>query len=147
MSCNVPWRPPAVRRWRRSGHRRSRWTCRRTLRPTSSRRPISAWRSTAVSPRWTRWLTWRRREELTDRFGALPPELEALLDLTRLRLLCQARGIAAVHAGPAAVALTPRGPAANLPAGREANGRLLLPIEETSPAVRLWRILAALEGE
>src|SRR3978361_363927 len=47
------------------------------------------------------------REELKDRFGALPQELEALLQLTRLRMLCCESGIAAVHAGPAAVALTP----------------------------------------
>jgi transcription-repair coupling factor (superfamily II helicase) len=47
------------------------------------------------------------RDELTDRFGTLPQELEALLELTRLRMLCRESGIAAVHAGPAAVALTP----------------------------------------
>ena len=88
------------------------------------------------------------REELADRFGTLPPELEALLALSRLRVLCGERGIAAVHAGPAAVALTPRegGMEAllRLEGARRSNERVILPIVEALAAVRLRRLLAVL---
>ncbi|MBW6533116.1 DEAD/DEAH box helicase [Sphingomonas sp. RRHST34] len=47
-------------------------------------------------------------EELEDRFGALPEEARTLLAVARLRVDARAAGIAAVAAGPAAIALTPR---------------------------------------
>ncbi len=93
-------------------------------------------------------------EEIEDRFGALPAPTRALLDLARLRLACHAHGIAAIHAGPAAVALTPREDAdvADLTA-RLADGtplhwsrdRLILEIAEPHPDARLARVLAVLE--
>jgi transcription-repair coupling factor (superfamily II helicase) len=89
------------------------------------------------------------RDELTDRFGTLPRELVALLALTRLRLLCHERGIAAVHAGPAAVALTPTHDRMEallrLPAARRSEHRVILPLAEASPATRLNRLLAAFD--
>ncbi len=44
-------------------------------------------------------------EELEDRFGALPDEVDNLLALGRLRALSQAAGAASVVFGPKAVAL------------------------------------------
>ena len=46
--------------------------------------------------------------ELEDRFGVLPTEAQALIEVSRLRDLARAAGIARVDAGPAAIALTPR---------------------------------------
>ena len=45
-------------------------------------------------------------EELADRFGVLPAPLLGLLGMTRLRVLCELHGIAAIYAGPRGVALT-----------------------------------------
>lgn len=45
-------------------------------------------------------------EELTDRCGTLPRPLLRLIDMTRLRLLCEQHGIASVHAGPNGIAIT-----------------------------------------
>jgi transcription-repair coupling factor (superfamily II helicase) len=89
------------------------------------------------------------REELTDRFGALPHELEALLELTRLRMLCRESGVAAIHAGPAAVALTPIDDGMEtllrLTGSRRSDDRVILPIAEASPAARLCRLVAAFD--
>jgi transcription-repair coupling factor (superfamily II helicase) len=86
------------------------------------------------------------QEELADRFGTLPHELKALLELTRLRMLCRENGVAAVHAGPAAVALTPARDVMKallqLKGSRRSGDRIILPIVEASPAVRLRRLLA-----
>jgi transcription-repair coupling factor (superfamily II helicase) len=46
-------------------------------------------------------------EELEDRFGAPPPEVDGLLALARLRTLARAAGLARIDAGPKAIALTP----------------------------------------
>ena len=71
--------------------------------------------------------------EFADRFGVIPPPAGALLDLARLRLRCRAHRIAAIQAGPRAVALVP------------ASGeRRILPIQEPSPFKRLQALLAAL---
>jgi transcription-repair coupling factor (superfamily II helicase) len=45
-------------------------------------------------------------EELEDRFGPVPPETEALLDLARIQALSQAAGVARIDAGPKGIALT-----------------------------------------
>jgi transcription-repair coupling factor (superfamily II helicase) len=45
-------------------------------------------------------------EELEDRFGERPAEVETLLALSELQLLAQARGIVRIEAGPKAIALT-----------------------------------------
>jgi transcription-repair coupling factor (superfamily II helicase) len=90
------------------------------------------------------------RDELTDRFGTLPQALETLLELTRLRLLCRKIGIAAIHAGPAAVALTPDDDRMEmllrLKGSRKSGDRVILPLAEPSPAARFYRLLALLEG-
>ena len=44
-------------------------------------------------------------EEMADRFGPPPAEVEALLERTRLRALCRANGVARVDAGPKGIAL------------------------------------------
>ena len=47
-------------------------------------------------------------EELGDRFGPPPPEVEDLLSLAKLRALCRAIGVARVDAGPKAIAFSLR---------------------------------------
>ncbi|MXP00591.1 DEAD/DEAH box helicase [Altererythrobacter xixiisoli] len=47
-------------------------------------------------------------EELEDRFGSFPPEVDMLLRVARVRLAAREAGIARIDAGPAAIALTPR---------------------------------------
>ena len=44
-------------------------------------------------------------EELADRFGPPPSEVETLLERVRLRALCRAEGVARVDAGPKGIAL------------------------------------------
>ncbi len=93
-------------------------------------------------------------EELEDRFGAMPDPVGGLLDLARVRLLCRALGVAALHAGPEAVALSPR-EATDAAALTErlrdrvdlhwSRDRLILDITEPRPAVRLARVIEALE--
>lgn len=92
-------------------------------------------------------------EELEDRFGALPEEARTLLAVARLRVDARAAGIAAVVAGPAAIALTPR-PGVEVDAaahGLEAKERRLLLRERIdSPHERLDRagaLLRELAGE
>jgi transcription-repair coupling factor (superfamily II helicase) len=80
-------------------------------------------------------------DDLIDRFGDLPPPLLALLDLARLRLACRTRGIQAVTAGPAAIALTPRPGVTLRGPGEQREGRLVLAIAEASPERRLHRLL------
>ena len=47
-------------------------------------------------------------EELGDRFGPPPPEVEDLLSLAKLRALCRTIGVARVDAGPKAIAFSLR---------------------------------------
>ena len=47
-------------------------------------------------------------DELSDRFGELPPLVRALIATARLRVLARAVGVARIDAGAAAIALTPR---------------------------------------
>ena len=44
--------------------------------------------------------------ELVDRFGALPPEVENLLDIIAIKRLCRAAGIEKVEAGPKGAVLS-----------------------------------------
>ncbi|MBV9654480.1 MAG: DEAD/DEAH box helicase, partial [Acetobacteraceae bacterium] len=48
------------------------------------------------------------RDELEDRFGAPPPQVENLLAVTAIRLRCRRLGIAKLDAGPAGVAINLR---------------------------------------
>jgi transcription-repair coupling factor (superfamily II helicase) len=87
--------------------------------------------------------------EFADRFGALPPAFTALLDWTRLRLLCREQGIAAVRAGPKAVAFTPRSGctdslARRLKTGRIVEERVLIPFEGQAAEHQLPLVLAML---
>ena len=80
--------------------------------------------------------------ELEDRFGAVPDPARALLQLTRLRLLALAAGVEKVDAGPAAIALTPKG-RQDLPsvAGlAEKNGRWLLAERIDDERARVARV-------
>jgi transcription-repair coupling factor (superfamily II helicase) len=88
-------------------------------------------------------------EELLDRFGHLPPDAETLIARARIRLAAHALSIARIDAGPAAIALTPRGDFAASPASaalEEKNGRLLLrsPGDETTPAERVQGLMEQL---
>jgi transcription-repair coupling factor (superfamily II helicase) len=47
-------------------------------------------------------------DEIDDRFGPLPPEVEGLLQRARIVRLCRTLGVARLDAGPKAIALTPR---------------------------------------
>ncbi|MFD1789799.1 helicase-related protein [Sphingomonas floccifaciens] len=49
----------------------------------------------------------RFEEELEDRFGPLPAPAARLIEWMRIRLLAHATGVAAITAGPAAIAFTP----------------------------------------
>ena len=88
-------------------------------------------------------------DEMTDRFGPLPPAFDTLLDLARLRIWCRAASIARVDAGPQAVALTPREDAVEnpLPEMPLKNGRIILPIAIDDACARLKRVLAVLHRE
>jgi transcription-repair coupling factor (superfamily II helicase) len=92
-------------------------------------------------------------EELADRFGELPEPARSLLDIARLGLLCRARDIASLQAGPEAVAITPRQPDGvsgliNQLRGRvgtrQSGERLLLEIAEPRAKKRLPILLDVL---
>jgi transcription-repair coupling factor (superfamily II helicase) len=75
-------------------------------------------------------------EEMADRFGTLPGPLLGLLDMTRLRVLCEQHGIAAVHAGPSGIAFT------------EHDGtRRVLDLSPNPVGHRLPQVLEALRGQ
>ncbi|RYY35513.1 MAG: DEAD/DEAH box helicase, partial [Sphingomonadales bacterium] len=81
-------------------------------------------------------------EELQDRFGTLPSEADLLLRIARVGILARAARIARVDAGPAAIALSPRGDFAadaHTAALHEKNGRLLLAEKIDDPVARLAR--------
>ncbi|MEH3158559.1 MAG: helicase-related protein [Sphingomonas taxi] len=67
--------------------------------------------------------------ELEDRFGQLPAPAALLMIHARIRLLAVAAGIAQVDAGPAAIALTPRGKLSETPDGLTRKGERLLLVE------------------
>jgi len=88
------------------------------------------------------------RDELEDRFGALPSEAATLIDLARIRLLARAARVVRVDAGPAALALTPRGKklvGAKAAGLIEKNGRYLLKEAILDEGERIARLVALLE--
>ncbi len=94
-------------------------------------------------------------EEIEDRFGEMPPPTSALLDLARLRVACRALNIAAVNAGPEAVALTLREDAdvpaliSRMPEDAQlhwSRDRLILGIAEPCPEARLGRVIQTLRS-
>ena len=84
-------------------------------------------------------------DELQDRFGALPPALEDLLDQSRLAALARAAHVRVVSAGPKGVALTLNGAGegrlrqiSGLAAGSELKGdRLIVPLTSDTGHERL----------
>jgi transcription-repair coupling factor (superfamily II helicase) len=83
--------------------------------------------------------------ELEDRFGAAPDDGRRLLALARLRLQARALDVERIDAGPAGIALTPRGDAEAL--AKELglavkNGRVFLAERIEDPAARLDRLAA-----
>jgi transcription-repair coupling factor (superfamily II helicase) len=90
--------------------------------------------------------------EFADRFGNLPTPFTTLLDLVRLRVLCREQGIAAMHAGPKAVAFTPRDGCVDALACRFKKGsvgddRILIAFDEPAPNDQLTRVLTMLAQE
>jgi transcription-repair coupling factor (superfamily II helicase) len=85
-------------------------------------------------------------DELEDRFGELPDAARLLLSVARVRVAARAAEIARIHAGPAAIALTPRKASVAVPEGlTEKNGRLILAERIEDPHLRLERIETLLE--
>jgi transcription-repair coupling factor (superfamily II helicase) len=86
-------------------------------------------------------------QELLDRFGPLPPDAEQLMEIARIALLARTAGVARVDAGPAAIALTPRGRQKRPPRGLgliSKEGRWLLK-EATEDEERPARVIELLE--
>ncbi len=90
-------------------------------------------------------------EELEDRFGPPPDAINALLARAQVAISCRELGIAAIEAGPKAIAVAFRDPAvagshvAASSAKRE-NGRLLIPKPTTSDAERYAVMLEVLRN-
>ena len=86
-------------------------------------------------------------DELIDRFGPLPEDVEALLATARIRIAARALSIERIDAGPAAIALTPHRDFSADPAAAgliEKGGRWLLN-KATTAADRVSRVQAVLE--
>lgn len=87
------------------------------------------------------------RNELEDRFGPMPEEVENLILLTSVRLQCRVVGIAKIDSGPNAIALTPR-PNVSLPPHKEAtfkNGRLIWPVSAPGAESRVDAVRSLLD--
>lgn len=91
-------------------------------------------------------------DEMTDRFGPLPPAARAMMAKARMRAAARQAKIARIDAGPAAIALTPRWDFDNKTVGAgkslnliEKNGRLLL-AERVPEGDRFERVLQLLEA-
>ncbi len=89
--------------------------------------------------------------ELDDRFGALPRPLATLLDIAKLRLLSRQHGIAALHAGPQAIALASRGSIEDLlsrfPDAHVNGERVIVPLKGGKPEAGLKQVLAVLSHD
>ncbi len=86
-------------------------------------------------------------EEMADRFGAPPPEVDILFATARIRLLAESAGLAKIVAGPAAIAFTPRKGVAIAMDELEPKGdRLLLREATEADGDRLDRVTAILEA-
>jgi transcription-repair coupling factor (superfamily II helicase) len=81
-------------------------------------------------------------DEVADRFGEPPAEVQQLLATTRIRVLARAAHIEKIDSGPVAIAFTPHAnfAAEKEPAGLEpSNGRLLLKQAIIDPVERLTK--------
>ena len=90
-------------------------------------------------------------DELQDRFGPPPPEVDALLALENLRLLASQLRLLRIDAGPASCALTPieRGDVAKLAAalgGKRSKNKVIIPLSHPDPVVRAEKLAELLGG-
>lgn len=90
-------------------------------------------------------------DELQDRFGPPPPEVQALLAVQRLRLLAEIMQLSRIDAGRASCAVTPidRHKAEEIATalgGTHAKGRVLIPIAHRDPVVRAQKLAELLGG-
>ncbi|HZH28475.1 MAG TPA: DEAD/DEAH box helicase [Azospirillaceae bacterium] len=72
-------------------------------------------------------------EEVSDRFGPPPQEVDWFLGIARLRCLCREAGLATLAVGPSGMAARPVTARAAPPPWREGEGRMLAPVEATDP--------------
>ncbi len=90
-------------------------------------------------------------DEVQDRFGPPPPEVEALLEIQRLRLLAEIMRLSRIDAGHASCAVTPIDrnkveEIAEALGGTHAKGRVLIPIAHRDPVVRAQKLAELLGG-
>ncbi len=90
-------------------------------------------------------------DELQDRFGAPPPEVQALLAVQRLRLLAEIMRLTRIDAGGTSCAVTPidRHKAeeiASVLGGTHNRGRIIIPIAHRDPVVRAQKLAELLGG-
>ena len=66
-------------------------------------------------------------EELEDRFGPVPPEAEALIEIAKIKALAQAAGVTRIDAGPKGVAFTfaPWAQPDEIPGAKLSNDRMI----------------------
>ncbi len=76
-------------------------------------------------------------EELEDRYGDMPAELDQLIAQAELRALCRGLGVARLEAGPAAIAADMRAEPPDVEGLERKNKRLLLREPTAGPAERL----------
>lgn len=88
-------------------------------------------------------------DELIDRFGQFPEAVDALLLVSRVRILARDAGVARIDAGPAAIALTPHADASSVKfvaAGLDVSGaRFILNAPITDAKERCKRLISLLE--
>ena len=90
-------------------------------------------------------------DEVEDRFGPPPPEVEALLAIERLRRLAEVMRLSRIDAGPASCAVTPifREDAEEIAAalgGKASKGRVIIPLVHPDPVVRAQKLAELLGG-
>ena len=90
-------------------------------------------------------------DEIQDRFGPPPPEVEALLAIERLRLLADVMRLTRIDAGPASCAVTPiyRENVEEIAAalgGVSSKGRVIIPIAHPDPVERAQKLAELLGG-
>ena len=90
-------------------------------------------------------------DEVQDRFGPPPPDVEALLAVERLRLLAEVMRLTRIDAGPTSCAITPihRNDAEQIAAslgGTHSKNRVIIPVAHPDPVVRAQRLAELLGG-
>ena len=90
-------------------------------------------------------------DELQDRFGPPPPEVQALLAVQRMRLLAEIMRLSRIDAGRTSCAVTPidrhkAEEVATALGGTHSKGRVLIPIAQRDPVVRAQKLAELLGG-